>query len=139
MFDGYGIQTWYPFIDIISGLTISGRRYEGEFYMGKKHGKGAYFSGDGLSYVGMFSRGMYHGYGVLRNSLGDTFNGNFVNSKPSGQQLIEYTNKNKYEGEMLMGLFQGHGKFTWCNDAGYYEGDWVRGKFHGNGNEVLAL
>ena len=33
---------------------------------GRKHGRGAYFDGDGLSYVGSFVRDMYHGYGIMR-------------------------------------------------------------------------
>ena len=145
LFNGNGVFTWAPYMEIGSGQMITSRRYEGGFLFGKRHGKGAYFTGDGASYIGCFQRGMYHGYGVLRKATGDTYNGEFSHGKPSGEQLIEYTNGDVYKGNMLLGVLNGKGKFMWAKGRGFYDGDWIRGRFHGeairvysNGNKYMG-
>jgi hypothetical protein len=146
LFNGNGVFMWGPYTDITTGTTISTRRYEGGFVLGKRHGKGAYFSGDGASYIGCFKRGLYHGYGVLRKTSGDTYNGEFAHGKPSGEQLVEFTNGDTYQGIMQLGVFNGKGKFMWANGRGFYDGDWKRGRFHGdairvfqNGNKYIGM
>ena len=56
LFHGNGVFTWAPYYDVSAGQTITARRYEGGFYRGKRHGKGAYYAGDGTSYIGCFQR-----------------------------------------------------------------------------------
>jgi hypothetical protein len=126
IFHGYGIHIFYPHIDPSTGILINSKRYEGNYVQGKKHGRGAYFLGNGESYVGNFQKNLYCSYGVLRKTNGDTYTGDFNNGKCAGKLIVRYSNGDKYEGDMVLNTFEGKGIFTWANDSGYYDGIWVR-------------
>lgn len=94
---------------------------------------------------------------------GGTYEGNFVNGKPTGQgtftshgitftsDLFTFVNDKiqtdkcvgkrdgvvVYEGAMVQGIFHGKGKYK-DTDGSVYEGDWVNGERHGNGTITYA-
>lgn len=57
----------------------NGDRYQGEYLMGKFHGKGRYYWSNDSVYEGEFKNGMRNGYGVWRsqNNLGDIYEGTY--------------------------------------------------------------
>ena len=113
----------------------NGISYEGEFYMGVKHGKGRL---------------------VLEGSI---YEGEFDNDEMSGNGVMEWENGKKYQGEWRGGLMHGEGVFTWPNGKVYkgryesgekagkgimewpnkrvYDGEWKDGKQHGVGKFVF--
>lgn len=55
--EGRGIETW-----------ADGRRYEGDFKIGKKDGEGTFEWPNGIKYIGSWRAGKQHGLGILYNS-----------------------------------------------------------------------
>ena len=53
---GFGVYSWRD-----------GRRYEGKFLKGNKHGKGKFVWANGKVYDGMWKDGMQHGEGEFYN------------------------------------------------------------------------
>merc|ERR1719299_84481 len=49
---------------------VDGRRYEGEFHEGKKHGEGQLSWPDGRSYAGQWEGGRQHGFGIAVTAKG---------------------------------------------------------------------
>ena len=60
LFHGYGVQSWAPYLDE-NFRQIIGKRYEGDYKFGLKHGKGIFLLGTGDIYTGMFERDLFHG------------------------------------------------------------------------------
>ena len=68
--NGYGKYQW-------SNKHI----YEGNFVLGKMHGKGVYTWPDGSIYRGTYKNNIKEGYGEFQKSNGKLFKGNFINGK----------------------------------------------------------
>jgi hypothetical protein len=68
--NGYGKYQW-------SNKHI----YEGNFVLGKMHGKGVYTWPDGSVYRGCYKNNIKEGYGEFQKSNGKLFKGNFINGK----------------------------------------------------------
>eukprot|EP01138_Halocafeteria_seosinensis_P005194 gb/GECG01005311.1/.p1 GENE.gb/GECG01005311.1/~~gb/GECG01005311.1/.p1 ORF type:complete len:658 (+),score=85.63 gb/GECG01005311.1/:1-1974(+) len=93
----------------------SSSEYEGQWRLGKMHGKGTrhFFTGD--VYDGEFQEGLRHGRGTYL----------FMNSG------------DKYVGEWQKGLMHGNGTFYFaCGDV--YDGQWNHGKMSGSATKKLA-
>eukprot|EP01041_Mallomonas_annulata_P007180 gene7180-14628_t len=135
-FHGFGEQSWAPFEQDFK--IVHGKRYEGTFQAGKRHGKGIFILGTGETYSGMFENNLYHGQGILKNIHGDIFIGEFARGLPCGKQEVTYANGDKYSGEMVSGKYQGKGQFIWSNGQGSYDGDWRNNLPHGRGNRVFS-
>jgi|TARA_B100000749_G_scaffold8990_1_gene7407 hypothetical protein len=52
-------------------------------------------------------------------------------------EICEFSSGNRYEGQMVDNLYQGHGVFTWANGA-LYVGEWHHGKQDGRGTLIFA-
>jgi len=51
---------------------------------------------------------------------------------------VKFVNGNIYDGNLLMGRFDGKGKLSFREEKGYYDGFWKLGKSHGNGVRIYA-
>jgi hypothetical protein len=136
VYNGYGILSWPPFEE--NGVKYVGRRFEGDFKDGQRHGKGIFMVGNGDYYSGMFEKNLYHGAGTLVSCELGKFEGDWSCGKPSGRMRIEYHNGNVYEGEMLIGYYHGKGKLVYSEDKGWYEGQWLRNDMHGQGDRLYS-
>ncbi|MGL4630274.1 MAG: MORN repeat-containing protein [Leadbetterella sp.] len=82
--DGYGIAI----------NSRSDEKYEGEWSLGKRHGKGKEYQKDGkLKYEGAFINNKYEGFGVLYLKSGEKYSGEFIQGIPHGKQST-FTQKN---------------------------------------------
>ncbi len=132
LFHGFGVYQWAPYEDD-DGSPIIGKRYEGDFQDGKRHGQGVFLMGDGNYYNGGFEKDLFHNVGTLRHKNGNIFTGEWARGKAHGKMDINFENGDSYSGEMQTGKFHGKGKYVWSNDQGFYDGQWERGLKHGKG------
>ena len=110
----------------------SGKVLEGKYIDGVVEGKGILRNNKGNTYVGDFSNSKRHGKGIL-----DThkvhYEGEFKNDKLSGQGRIIFKNEGHvYEGQFENNEINGYGTFKWKNGDSY-TGQMMNGKMHGNG------
>lgn len=136
-FHGFGAYVWSTVVDE-DNQVISGRRYEGNWVDGKKHGKGIYFNGLGDVYSGGFYHDLYDGKGTLKARTCDVFDGEWLRGQPNGMMKISYANGDEYHGMISSGLYEGKGKLTYKNGLGSYDGDWHIGRYNGRGIRVYA-
>eukprot|EP00892_Ulva_mutabilis_P004726 jgi/Ulvmu1/2625/UM014_0077.1 len=131
-------------------------RYEGEYFKGKKHGKGrltlsdgSYFEGDfehdeivglgvrvhsdGSRHEGQFVDGEASGQGVYRSAQGWTIHANFAENRAVGHGTWENSDGDKYEGT-FDGKFSGQGILQ-CTNGYTYQGQWTCGEKNGHGFE----
>ena len=136
VFHGFGTYIYSPYEDD-NGEMVVGKRYEGFYKDGLRHGKGVLILGDGDVYSGEFEKGLYHGQGSLRLKNGDSYVGEFARGKGDGKMVIKYSNGNIYEGGMMSGQYHLKGKLTYANGFGFYDGEYVRGYRHGKGTRLF--
>eukprot|EP00350_Pseudokeronopsis_sp_OXSARD2_P007106 CAMPEP_0170548592 /NCGR_PEP_ID=MMETSP0211-20121228/6870_1 /TAXON_ID=311385 /ORGANISM="Pseudokeronopsis sp., Strain OXSARD2" /LENGTH=194 /DNA_ID=CAMNT_0010854203 /DNA_START=510 /DNA_END=1090 /DNA_ORIENTATION=- len=105
---GEGIESW-------GTAEVPQAIYIGNFFKGKKNGKGRFQWNDGSYYEGDFVDGHFQGFG--RYYFAD---------------LDKY-----YEGEFRFSNMEGRGIETW-NDGKRYEGDFKNGKKDGQGDVRVA-
>lgn len=151
---GYGVFTW-----------SNGDKYEGEWNMCLKHGKGADYFNNGDNYRGDYKAGKPDGYGVYTWANGSTYEGNFkgglkfgkgkwkkapeqtgaptneysgeyVNDKKCGQGEFKWASGNIYRGEYKDDERDGHGEMQWT-DGSKYIGQWIKGIQHGYGKMIF--
>ena len=110
----------------------SGKVLEGKYIDGVVMGKGILKNNKGNTYIGDFYNSKRHGKGVL-----DThkvhYEGEFKNDKLCGKGRIVFkTEGHYYEGEFSENEINGFGTFKWKNGDSY-TGQMLNGKMHGNG------
>ena len=137
-FEGFGVFQWAPFEDDETHETVAGKRYEGDWMNGKKHGQGVFLMGDGNVYSGGFEKDMYHHKGTLRCRNGDIFNGEWARGKADGKQHVMLHNEDVYTGMMKAHMYHGKGKYEYNNNTGWYDGEWQRGLRHGKGVRLFS-
>ena len=81
---------------------------------------------------GKYINGYVEGKGILRNNKGNSYIGDFSNSKRHGIGVLD-TNKIHYEGEFKNDKLNGKGKITFKNEGHYYEGDFENNEINGYG------
>lgn len=89
-----------------NGLPYSGKgtwiysdgRYTGEFFEGKKHGKGKLVLDNGLINEGEFRNGMLNGYGMCVNTDGTIYKGGWLNNKCHGTGVFFDKDGKRYAG-----------------------------------------
>jgi hypothetical protein len=136
--------------------------YEGEFFMGKKHGRGKVLTPSGLvvyegswkdgeiygrgvwrgdqefTYCGDMQNSMPHGKGIRLGSAGKVYDGSFSEGQYHGEGRIYSDNQVVYDGQFEKGLRSGHGK-EFVTHKGksicVYEGEFLGGKNQGNGTQ----
>ena len=122
------------------------------------HGTGREIWPNGIKYEGDFEMGIKHGRGKLVLE-GSVYVGEFENDEMSGRGDMEWGDGKKYEGEWKGGMMHGDGVFTWPSGKVYrgryefgekagrgvmewpnkrmYDGEWKGGKQHGTGRYVF--
>lgn len=101
------------------------KRFEGKGVLSVK----ADYSSDSLEsreYVGDFYAGKKHGKGVMTWANGDVYDGDWLDGNMTGKGKFTWANGDVYEGEFKKGEKDGAGKLTMSNGA-VYEGDWEAG------------
>ena len=107
-------------------------KYEGEWNMGKKSGRGILEFSDGTKYEGDFKNDLYDGNGIITFNNGNIYEGEFVEGSIKGKGKFIWNDGKKYDGDYDDFMKNGSGKFYW-NDKKYYEGQWLNNKQHGQG------
>eukprot|EP01088_Endostelium_zonatum_P006125 TRINITY_DN1822_c0_g2_i1.p1 TRINITY_DN1822_c0_g2~~TRINITY_DN1822_c0_g2_i1.p1 ORF type:complete len:929 (-),score=281.68 TRINITY_DN1822_c0_g2_i1:389-3175(-) len=98
-------------------------KYDGEWKMGKIHGKGVYEL-FGNVYDGNWDNGMKSGSGTMYYNTGDVYYGEWMNDRQQGNGKLEYYDGSFYEGDWKNGSRHGNGKFVFGNKIDYYDGGW---------------
>ena len=86
---GYGIYIWHAAANTGVGPAnkyFMENYYAGEFFEGKRKGKGVFRYASGEIYKGNWVDNKKHGHGLLLGEDGRTFNGEFVNDRMQQQQ-----------------------------------------------------
>ena len=120
-----------------------GQRYLGDFYDGKKEGKGHFIYPDGSTYEGEVSKDVFDGQGSYKWKDGKQYEGTFLNGLMHGSGIHKWANGKVYEGAFINGRFclflknfvelpSGKGIMKWP-DGRTYDGDFFEGKQHGYG------
>ena len=122
--------------DLYSGtgtLHLKEYRYVGEFYNGKKQGKGKieYFA-EKKVYEGEFMNDLPSGYGKEIYENGVIYQGFFVNGKKHNKGKLTLANGGEYIGEFNNDCLQGNGYFKW-NHTKNYKGQWKNNCIDGFG------
>ena len=81
---------------------------------------------------GKYINGVVEGKGILKNAKGNTYIGDFSNSKRHGKGVLD-THKVHYEGEFKNDKLSGKGRITFKNEGHYYEGDFDNNEINGYG------
>jgi hypothetical protein len=112
--------------------------YEGEFFMGRKHGRGKVLTPKGLVvYEGSWKDGEIQGRGVWRGDQGFTYCGDMQSSMPHGQGIKLGATGKVYDGSFLEGQYSGEGKLFVDNQV-VYDGQFSKGLRSGLGKEFVT-
>ena len=156
MREGYGVFTWN-----------TGESYAGNWENDEMSGTGTYIFSDGSSLTGVFQHnkpisGIIEYVIEVDDDTPDTaissfeytfsdevktikfttkaglvYEGDLSGLYGSGKATITYTSGNTYSGQVLEGLRDGSGKYTWKDDSGktiaYYDGNWSSDHMNGSG------
>lgn len=109
----------------------NGIKYEGEFLMGKKKGKGILFM-EGCKYIGNFKNNEIHGEGTMIWENRKKYQGNWKKGQMHGFGTFSWPDGKVYQGEYKKGEKSGNGLMKWPNGK-KYQGSWEHGKQHGEG------
>lgn len=116
--DGIGKELW-----------PNGIKYEGEFSMGNKEGKGILYL-KGCKYVGDFKDNEINGEGTMVWDTKKKYQGHWKNGLMHGSGVFSWPNGKVYQGEYRKGFKSGVGFMKWP-DGKKYQGTWKNGKQHG--------
>jgi hypothetical protein len=111
------------------GSTLE--QYEGEWFQGRRHGRGRSVRGDGAVYVGSWLHNQASGSGTLTYANGDRYEGEWAEDLPNGVGTARHGDW-RYSGSWRMGSFHGRGAVIDATGAGY-DGFWRHGRYHGTG------
>jgi hypothetical protein len=101
--------------------------YEGGCKNGKADGYGIAKGKD--SYEGDFALGRPHGKGTYTWADGERYDGEFLNGRISGKGSYKYKNGDRYDGEFSDGLRSGKGTHSYA-DGRTFSGEWRNNKPH---------
>mmetsp|Transcript_10640 Transcript_10640/g.10711 ORF Transcript_10640/g.10711 Transcript_10640/m.10711 type:complete len:350 (+) Transcript_10640:52-1101(+) len=128
--EGFGVQK-----------NADGTKYEGEWKMGKRHGRGTLWIKKHKQYVkqyaGEWSSDRMEGSGFYYYDNGDVYRGSWVKSKRSGHGLMEYPNGDVFEGAWLNDKKHGPGTY-YAENGNVYEGNWRNDMKEGPGRFFYA-
>jgi hypothetical protein len=118
----------------------NGDKYEGEWNMSLKNGKGTDYFYNGDNYRGDYLHGKPDGFGVYTWANGSMYEGNFKNGlkfgKGSWRKGIENNNPgmptNTYKGEYVDDKKYGYGEFIWAS-GNSYKGEYKDDEREGHG------
>ncbi len=118
--NGYGIYTW-----------DTGERYEGYWQNGMRNGQGTNYFANGAEYTGNWKDDKKNGYGVYKyhpESQYESYAGDYVMDKMTGNGIFIYKNGQKYIGEFYNNYFHGKGTMYYP-DGTSKSGTWEYDKF----------
>nr|XP_056713937.1 ALS2 C-terminal-like protein [Euleptes europaea] len=115
--------------------------YDGEWCLGRPHGKGTLTWPDGRNYVGDFKDGLEHGFGIclvprVSEDRYDCYKCHWQEGKMSGYGICEYGNEMVYKGYFKDNLRHGFGilESPSCTERPFkYTGHWENDKRSGYG------
>ena len=107
-------------------------KYDGDWSLGKKNGRGVLEFTDGTKYEGDFKNDLYDGNGIIKFNNGNVYEGEFVEGNIKGKGKFVWNDGKKYDGDYEDFMKNGFGKFFW-KEKKYYEGQWLNNKQHGQG------
>ena len=116
-------------------IYSSKKFYKGQFFKGKKHGKGILIT-ENSNYEGDFLEDKKHGEGTYRYSNGNSYSGGFKEDLFDGFGFMDYSNGDRYNGDWRAGKMNGKGTYRF-KDGKVYTGAWKEGKMHGEGKLTL--
>ena len=90
-------------------------KYEGDYKLGKKSGKGIFKWSDGSTYEGDFKDNNINGVGT--NTWGDKrqYSGEWKNNKMDGKGVFTWPDGRRYDGEYKDDKKEGYGIFEWSD------------------------
>uniref|UniRef100_A0A8D2Q640 ALS2 C-terminal like n=1 Tax=Varanus komodoensis TaxID=61221 RepID=A0A8D2Q640_VARKO len=115
--------------------------YEGEWRLGKPHGKGTLMWPDGRNYVGDFEEGLEHGFGIClvpcaSEDRYDCYKCHWREGRRSGYGICEYGNEVVYKGYFKEDLRHGFGILDSTSSKEHpsrYTGHWENDRKSGYG------
>nr|XP_039274128.1 radial spoke head 10 homolog B-like [Styela clava] len=158
---GYGTYKW-PDGSVYEGEVSNGFRhgvgvfrspqqgvsYSGQWYLGKRHGRGIMNYSEQSWYEGDWVNNARHGFGVRRYRTGNVFEGRWTNDKRHGEGTMRWLATNEtYRGMWENGVQHGYGTHTWYLQRvpgsqyplrNEYIGDFINGLRHGRGKFFYA-
>lgn len=117
-------------------LDPVGNIYEGNWVNGKLNGKGKATQFNGDTYEGDYSDSKREGQGTYTFKTGDVYFGHFANNSINGKGKRNFPNGNIYEGDWVNGIMEGQGIYT-VKNGNYYSGEWKNSKQNGYGKEFV--
>jgi len=123
-------------LELVVQVYPNGDRYEGQYLMGKRHGKGEYRFSTGDMYEGQHERGQFKGVGVYKYVNGDHYSGQFCGGMFEGQGVLT-TSEFKYMGQFVKDQMCGRGIMVYVN-GDRYVGDFKNDLRHGKGTFTAA-
>mmetsp|Transcript_21327 Transcript_21327/g.24786 ORF Transcript_21327/g.24786 Transcript_21327/m.24786 type:complete len:238 (+) Transcript_21327:40-753(+) len=102
--------------------------YEGDFFDGRRKGKGKYFYKNGDVYDGDWVDNMKHGFGKLTYKDKGEYYGFFENGRRHGEGQMNYPNGDTYSGWWKYGKKEGKGAYVYAATGMKLEGNWKDGK-----------
>lgn len=111
----------------------SGNLYSGSMQSGYRHGKGKFTRAeDHFTYDGDWYMGKRHGRGEEEMPGQWRFSGEFYNDQRNGFGKLVCADGESYEGEWEDGKKHSYGRKTYASGS-WYEGEWVDGRREGKG------
>ena len=90
-------------------ICHDGQTYEGEWYKGLREGQGTLIEANGVRYIGQWRHGKFHGQGTLFYTDEEKFIGEFKEGRPwKGYGTYIFENNFKYKGFFDYGRPHGH-------------------------------
>lgn len=111
--------------------------YQGEYMMGRAHGRGVYIWSNGETYDGEWYKGMRQGKGIWKGTNTQYYDGEWSKGKAHGFGVHLWSNGDKYDGEWYRSLKHGKGK-DFFHNGDTYHGEYRYGKFEGIGTYKYA-
>ena len=113
-------------------LTTTKSVFLGEWRNDEFTGWGRETRRSGKVLEGKYINGLVEGKGILKNSKGNTYVGDFTNSKRHGRGILD-THKIHYEGDFKNDKLSGNGKIIFKNEGHVYEGEFDNNEINGFG------
>ncbi|RHY94020.1 hypothetical protein DYB37_006798 [Aphanomyces astaci] len=104
-----------------------------------RHGQGTYtFPGGYYKYTGDWELGKMHGHGIFFLGDGSTYEGTFVHGEMQGMGLRRWPDGTTFSGEFCRGEMHGEGTFI-ASSGKRYEGAWRDNQHHGKSKSSQSL
>jgi len=132
------IGKWYRNQPLQGSLHyLKGKRYEGHFVSGKRHGQGRimwpeFDEAGRVCYTGNWVDDKKSGFGTMTWKDGTSYEGFWVKGKREGNGVYTFPAGEYYSGNWVNGLRQGYGVRVYA-DGSIYEGEWKGDRRHGRG------